>query len=72
MKYWFIWFEVYEDGKFLTRGRYWRHYSHKSSAEHSARRMWSKPRYNPMTKSTITYKWVVSQEEPWERALMED
>lgn len=68
MDYWYIWYEIYEDGKLIpnSKGRYSTAYKHKSSAERRAKQMWSADLYNPMTETIISRKWIVSQTNPWE------
>lgn len=68
MHYWYIWYEVYENGKRIpnTKGRYGTAYTHKSSAIRRARKMWGKDLYDPMTDSTIHREWIVSQFNPWD------
>ena len=65
---WYIWYELYEDGKPLahSRGRYHRPYKYKSSAERRARQMWSKGFIDPRTGGILTHKWIISQTNPWE------
>ena len=67
MNYWYIWYEIYEDGKLIpnSRGRYYQGYTHKSSAERRAKQMWNADLYNPMTETLIHRKWIVSQTNPW-------
>lgn len=65
MNYWYIWFEILENGKSLGKGLYHYAYKHKSSAVRRAKQMWSKELYIPMTGTLIERVWVVSQENPW-------
>lgn len=65
MDYWYIWYEIFEDDKSVGKGRYTKAYTHKSSAVRRAKQMWSKDLYNPMTKTLIKRKWIVSQTNPW-------
>lgn len=67
--YWYIWYEVFEDGKPVGRGRYNQAYSYKSTAVRRARQMWSEELYNPMTNTTIRRKWIVSQFNPWDKEV---
>lgn len=66
MTYWYIWYEIFEDGKSLGKGRYTKAYKHKSSAVRRANQMWSENLYNPMTGTFIERIWIVSQSNPWE------
>lgn len=66
MNYWYIWFEVFEDGKKVGAGMYHQPYSYKGNAVRRAKQMWSKVFYNPMTGKTISRKWIVSQTNPYE------
>lgn len=68
MDYWYIWYEIFEDGNRIanSRGRYYKAYKHKSSAERRAKQMWSQDLENPMTGTTISRKWIVSQTNPWD------
>lgn len=66
MDYWYIWYEIFEDGKSLGKGRYVTAYKHKSSAVRRAKQMWSADLYNPMTGTLIERIWIVSQTDPWE------
>lgn len=65
MTYWYIWFKVFEDGKYVGAGRYHQAYAYKHNAIRRAKQMWDKDLYNPMTKTTITRMWIVSQTNPW-------
>lgn len=64
--YWYIWYETFEDGKNVGRSRYNQVYAYKFNATRRAKDLFDKETYVPITKSTITYKWLVSQECPWE------
>lgn len=66
MDYWYIWYEVFENGRSVGKGRYFRAYKYKSNAERRARQMWSKDLFNPMTDTWIKRRWIVSQTNPWE------
>lgn len=68
MGYWYIWYEIYEDGKRIlnSKGRYYRAYKYKSSAERRAKQMWGKDLENPMTGAVISRRWIISQTCPWE------
>lgn len=65
-EYWYIWYEVYEDGKKINRGRYYRSYRAKDSAVRRAKQMWGEALYNPLTGTTHTIKWIVSETNPFE------
>ena len=66
--YWYIWYEVYEDGDPIpkSKGRYHKAYSYKHNAERRARKMWGLPFVDMMTGHLYTNKWIVSQTNPWE------
>lgn len=66
MTYWYIWYEIFEDGKKIGSGQWPTAYSYKSSAERRAKQMWSEDFFNPMTETTISRKWIVSQTNLWE------
>lgn len=65
MGYWRIWFEVFENGNKVGSGVYHQSYKYKKNAVRRAKQMRSNDLYNPMTNSTITRKWIVSQTNPW-------
>lgn len=65
IEYWYIWYETFENGKPIGRGRYHRSYRSYSGARGRAKQMWDKPLYNPLTDTTIVHRWKVSQECPW-------
>ena len=67
MNYWYIWYEIYENGELIpnSRARYYQGYVHKSSAERRAKQMWSGDQYNPMRGTIFHYEWIVSQTNPW-------
>lgn len=65
--YWYIWYEVYENGEYVGSGRDITGYKHKSSAVRRARQRWDRKFYSPMTGTTFSYTWVVSQTNPWEK-----
>lgn len=66
--YWYIWYEVYENGELLpnSRGIYYQAYSHKHNAERRARKMWEEPYTHMITGNVYQYKWIISQTNPWE------
>ena len=64
--YWYIWFEVFEDGKKVGAGRYHQAYAYKQNAVRRAKKMWSQDQYIPMTGTTIKHKWIVSKTNPYE------
>ena len=64
--YYYIWYEIFENGESVSRGRYHYAYHYKHNAVRRAKQMWSKDLYVPMTKSVIHRKWIVSQTCPWE------
>ena len=66
MDYWYIWFEVFENGKSQGKCKYPRAYKHKSSAVRRAKQMWSENLYIPMTGTFVERLWVVSQTNPWD------
>lgn len=66
MNYWYIWNEVFENGKSVSRGRYPRAYKHKSSAQRRAKQMWGEPKYDPIADITQHRIWIISQTNPWE------
>lgn len=63
--YYYIWFKVYEEGKLISSGRYHQAYVYKHNAERRAKQMWSKDLFNPLTGTTISRKWVISETNPW-------
>lgn len=65
--YWYIWFEIIEDGKKVCSGVYFYPYKHKSSAVRRAKQMWSEDLYNPMTGTTIRRNWTVAHTNPYIR-----
>lgn len=66
MNYWYIWYEVIEDGESIGKSRYATAYSYKQNAVRRAKQMFSKDMFNPLTGTTITRKWFISQTNPWE------
>ena len=69
--YWYIYYKVYEDDRLIGYGRLPQAYTYKNNAERRARQLWGKPCYNPLTKSTIKHKWIISQTDPWESLCLE-
>lgn len=67
---WYIWYEVFEDGAKVGSGMYPRSYSSREGARKRAKQMWSEDQFNPMTGTTISYKWTVRQNKPFERGQM--
>lgn len=64
--YYYIWYEVFVDGKSAGRGRYWNGYKYKKNAERRAKQMWGDgPFHDPMTGETIEHKWTASQTNPF-------
>lgn len=72
MNYWRIWFKVFEDDKEIGSGVWHQAYKYKSNAVRRAKQMWSKDLYNPMTGTTISRKWIVSQTNPWAGVTSDD
>lgn len=68
MNYWYIWYELYEDGELIpnSKGRYVTGYKHKANAVRRAKQMWDKDLYNPHSDTYIHREWIVSQTNPWE------
>lgn len=65
MDYWYIWFEILENGQTRGKGMYPRAYKHKSSAVRRAKQMWG----DELTSKTGTFierLWIVSQTNPWD------
>ena len=65
MNTWKIWFEVFEDGEKIGGGVWLKSYKHKSSAVRRARQRWGNDLYSPITGTTISRKWIVSQSNPY-------
>jgi hypothetical protein len=65
--YWRIWFELFEDGKKIGAGVWHQHYKYKGNAVRRAKKQFDKPRVNRNTAKIYTYKWVVSQTNPWHK-----
>lgn len=66
LEYWYIWYEAFENGVLINKGKYYRSYRTRSGARKRAKQMWDKPLYNPLTDTTVAYRWQVSQDCPWE------
>ena len=64
-EYWYIWYEAFENGVLIGRGKYHRSYRSRSGARGRAKQMWDKPLHNPLTNTTIVYRWKISHECPW-------
>jgi len=64
--YYYIWYEIFENGESISKGQYHYAYRYKSNAVRRAKQMWSKDLYVPMTDTTIHREWIVSQTCPWE------
>ena len=64
---WRIWFEMYEDGKKIGSGVWHYCYKYKGNAVRRAKQQFGEPRINKNTGKTYTYKWIVSQTNPWHK-----
>ena len=64
--YWKIYFEVFSNGNKIGSGVWTQCYQHKSSAVSRAKKQFGEPRESPLTGETLTYKWIVSKNNPWE------
>lgn len=64
---WRIWFELYEDGKKIGSGVWHYCYKYKGNAVRRAKQQFGSPRVNKNTGKTYTYKWIVSQTNPWHK-----
>jgi hypothetical protein len=65
-EYWYIWYKVFEDGKYVGGGVYPTAYKYKSNAIRRARQMWLTDTYNPMTGTVFSRKWYVDKTNPWD------
>lgn len=65
--YWRIWFELYEDGKKIGSGLWHQHYKYKGNATRFARKHFDGERVNKNTGKVYTYKWTISQTNPWRK-----
>lgn len=63
--YWRIWFELYDGEKKIGAGVWHQHYKYKGNAVRFARKRFDKPRVNKNNNKIYTYKWTVSQTNPW-------
>lgn len=70
--YWYIWYEIFENGESVSKGRYYYAYRYKSNAVRRAKQMWSEDFYMPLTDSLIHREWIVSQTNPWEEDILND
>lgn len=66
-EYWYIWFEIFDDGKKVGEGRYPRSYRRRRNAERRAIQMWGREIYSPVGNTTLKRKWTVSETCPWEK-----
>lgn len=63
---WAIWFEIYENGEKLSQGVWHKRYKIKRNAIRMAKKYFdTNPRVNLETNNVYTYKWIVSQTNPW-------
>jgi hypothetical protein len=58
---------MYEDGKRIGGGVWHQLYNYKGNAVRFAKKQFGTPRINKYTGKTYTYKWVVSQTNPWRK-----
>lgn len=70
--YYYIWYEIYENEKLISRDRYPTGYKYKHNAVRRAKQMWSEDFYMPLTDSLIHREWIVSQTNPWEEDILND
>lgn len=63
--HWRIWLELHEGNRDLGHGLWYQRYLHKSSAVRRAKQLFTEPRINRYDGKTYTYKWIVSQTNPW-------
>lgn len=64
---WRIWFELYADGKKVGSGLWHYQYKYKSNAVRAAKKQFGKARVNKNSGKIYTYKWTVSQTNPWRK-----
>lgn len=62
---WRIWFELYDDDTKIGAGLWHTCYKHKGHAIRWAKYRFDTPRVNKHTGKVYTYKWTVSQTNPW-------
>lgn len=62
---WRIWFKLYEGERLIGAGVWHRGYTYKGNAERYAEKQFGTPRVNRNDGKTYTYRWIVSQTNPW-------
>ena len=62
---WKIWFETYHDGEKIGAGVWLQSYKHKSSAVRRAKKQFNRQLIDYSNGRVTTYKWTVSQTNPW-------
>lgn len=63
--YWRIWIELYEADKKIGSGIWHQCYKYKANAIRAAKRQFGQERVNRNTGKNYTYKWIVSQTNPY-------
>ena len=66
LEYWYIWYEILEDGKRIKTGRYPRSYRWRRSAQDRAKQMWGIDLYSPIPGTNYVRRWAVSEKNPFE------
>ena len=64
---WRIWFECYADGKSIGKGVWHYRYKYKCNAVRRAKKQFDTRRINKINGKLTTYKWIVSETNPWIR-----
>lgn len=62
---WRIWFQCYADGRHIGSGVWHYRYKYKGNAVRRAGKQFDKSRINKINGKVTTYKWAVSQTNPW-------
>lgn len=62
---WRIWFEVYDGDRKIGSGVWHYQYKYKGNAVRRAKQKFGQPRVNKNNGKTHSYKWIVSQTNPW-------
>lgn len=63
---WRIWFELYKNGKKVGAGLWFQAYKYKGNAVRYARKQFDSERIDSHG-DVYTYKWIVSQTNPWRK-----
>lgn len=65
LEYWYIWYEITENGERVSTGRYPRSYRDASGAKKRAIKLWGIDLYSAIPGTNFKRRWIISKTNPF-------